>query len=124
MNPRRRNVLDHSYLLLWVVLVSVLGADAWGQPGPLFLPGRRIVVPGQGFPPQVAAVTNASAANEDLSDNVFLPPDRRTLLKLSQAKELIAKGRYGEAVQNLVRYLTVRKTTFSNLKPTNPYIAA
>ncbi|MGA2799007.1 MAG: PQQ-binding-like beta-propeller repeat protein, partial [Thermoguttaceae bacterium] len=42
-----------------------------------------------------------SANNDDPSDNIFLPPDRRTLQKLSQAKELIAKGRYGEAVQNL-----------------------
>jgi outer membrane protein assembly factor BamB/DNA-binding SARP family transcriptional activator len=42
-----------------------------------------------------------SANSDDPSDNIFLPPDRRTLQKLSQAKELIAKERYGEAVQNL-----------------------
>ena len=44
---------------------------------------------------------NNPANSDDPSDNIFLPPDRRTLQKLSQAKELIAKGRYGEAVENL-----------------------
>jgi outer membrane protein assembly factor BamB len=53
------------------------------------------------LPAQVAATADNSASNEDLADNVFLPPDRRTLQRLSQAKDLIAKGRYGEAVRNL-----------------------
>ena len=31
MKPRRRNALDYSSILLWMVLVLVLGANAWGQ---------------------------------------------------------------------------------------------
>lgn len=99
MNPKPRNVFDCSCYLLWTVLFFSLAADAFGQPGPLFLqPQRR--VRGQPFP-ALAVTANNSANSEDLADNIFLPPDRRTLQKLSQAKELIAKGRYGEAVQNL-----------------------
>lgn len=106
MNPRRRNALDYSPLLLWVVLFLVLGADAWGQPGPFFRP-------------RVNAL-NASTSNDDLADNVFLPPDRRTLQKLSQAKELIAKGRYGEAVQNLGAILEGPEDFFFQPQPNQP----
>ena len=99
MKPRRKNVLAYPSLLLWMVLLSVLVADAWGQPGPLLMQGQRIVVQRRAV--QLAATGDSSTSNEELADNVFLPPDRRSLQRLSQAKELIAKGRYGEAVQNL-----------------------
>ncbi|MGD0518451.1 MAG: PQQ-binding-like beta-propeller repeat protein, partial [Thermoguttaceae bacterium] len=103
MKPRPRNVLDHSTVLFLVGLFWAIAAEAWAQPGQLFIQGRdqRIIVGGQVLAAQGAAAADNSASNEDLADNVFLPPDRRTLQRLSQAKELIAKRRYGEAVRNL-----------------------
>ena len=44
---------------------------------------------------------NPSQPAEDLAANVFLTPDRATLQLLSQAKELLQKGRYSEAVRDL-----------------------
>ena len=98
MNPNPRNVVGFARFLPSMVLFFGLAAAAFGQPGPLIVPPQRPM--GQALPAPFAVATNNSA-NEDLADNIFLPPDRRTLQKLTQARELIAKGRYGEAVQNL-----------------------
>jgi outer membrane protein assembly factor BamB/tetratricopeptide (TPR) repeat protein len=98
MNPKPSSVGDSSRLLPWIVLFFSLVADASGQPGPIILPAQPRV--GQALPMPFAVAANNSS-NEDLADNIFLPPDRRTLQKLTQARELISRGRYGEAVQNL-----------------------
>ena len=101
MNPKPGDVFDYACFWAWIVLFFSLAPDACGQPGPLIVQPQQRIGRGQVFPvPFIAAMSN-SGNNEDLADNVFLPPDRRTLQKLSQAKELISKGRYGEAVQNL-----------------------
>ena len=100
MNPRRRNVLDCSLLVLGMALLLAFGAEAWGQRDPFQLPGGQLILRGR-QPVWGNLLLIRPASNEDLTDNVFLPPDRRTLQRLSQAKELIAKGRYGEAVRNL-----------------------
>ena len=47
----------------------------------------------------VVAVT--AVADEDLSENVFLPADRHTLQKLADSRKLLAEGRLGEAVRYL-----------------------
>jgi len=98
MNPRSRKILDYSCFLFWMVLFLAFGADASGQVK-IRGPGRIIV---QGQPvPALFNAAKSSASNEVLADDPFPPPDRRDLQRLSQAKELIAKGRYGEAVQYL-----------------------
>ena len=43
----------------------------------------------------------AAEAEADEAQNVFLPPDRGTMRKLSQAQTLVDQGRYGEAVRFL-----------------------
>jgi outer membrane protein assembly factor BamB len=95
------NVLYYAHFLFGSVLFFTFITEAWAQPGPLFIPVQRKIIRGQGVPSQVAASADSSPSDENLGDNVFLPPDRRTLQRLYQAKELLAEGRYGEAVQNL-----------------------
>ncbi len=50
---------------------------------------------------RVLQVKPTESANEDNAENVFVPADRETLRKLSDAKSLLAEGRFGEAVRNL-----------------------
>ncbi len=66
-------------------------------------------------------IRGANAANvkdaggmpaDDVVNNVFLAPDRATLQLLSQAKELLNKGRYSEGVRNLGAILDGREDYF------------
>ncbi len=57
---------------------------------------------------------------EDYSRNVFLPPDRPTLRKLSQSRLLIEEGRYGEAVRFLDDILGEPEDYFFNPKGSSP----
>lgn len=85
MNLRRRNALDCLTILLSLAFSLAFVVDAFSQQKHVLIRDQR----------------KATQGNEESTDNVFLPPDRRTLQKLSQAKELINKGRFSEAVQNL-----------------------
>ncbi len=61
-------------------------------------------IPGDGFSRPALAqnvLPSADEEEEDNARNVFLPPDRRTLRKLSTAEKLIDEGRYAEAVRFL-----------------------
>jgi outer membrane protein assembly factor BamB/tetratricopeptide (TPR) repeat protein len=40
-------------------------------------------------------------ADEELADDVFVPPDRHTLQRLADSRKLLAEGRFGEAVRYL-----------------------
>jgi outer membrane protein assembly factor BamB/tetratricopeptide (TPR) repeat protein len=56
-------------------------------------------------PAPAAAVTQVgpddSADDDDLAQNVFVPPDRSLLQELAKARQLIAEARFGEAVRCL-----------------------
>ncbi|MBU4272850.1 MAG: PQQ-binding-like beta-propeller repeat protein, partial [Planctomycetes bacterium] len=65
----------------------------------LFVAGNPI--PGAGNARLATAQVARPEGAEDYSQNVFLPPDRPTLRKLSQSRLLIEEGRYGEAVRFL-----------------------
>ena len=47
------------------------------------------------------APAGSSEAKDQVADNVFLWAERSTLQRLSNAKELLQQGRYGEAVRYL-----------------------
>lgn len=84
-NVGRRSILAGGALLAFVLCVAS-AVDAWAQ------------APRQAVPPKEPS---AATAEEDASDNVFLPADRSTLQKLADSRKLIAEGRFGEAVRNL-----------------------
>ncbi|MEE8450717.1 MAG: hypothetical protein V3R99_02350, partial [Thermoguttaceae bacterium] len=49
----------------------------------------------------LSAVADETALDGEFADSVFLPPDRKTLQRLAQARELLVQQRYGEAVRYL-----------------------
>jgi outer membrane protein assembly factor BamB len=135
-------------LLLCMVLIPVIGANCWGQdldrnkqresrgqtrekhrenleqfePALKQLqPGPKQALPAQKQPPPAKAVApKKSEPKEDLADDVFLPPDRRTLQRFFQAREFIAKGRYSEAVQHLGAILGAPEDFFFQPEPNQP----
>lgn len=46
-------------------------------------------------------VSNAAAGDSDLSQNLFVPPERNVLQRLAKARQLLDQQRYGEAVRYL-----------------------
>lgn len=123
MPPRHRNILACAVFLSVGLLLLACGTAVVGQTI-VQVPRKAVLEGRQGVVVTRVITTPAPASNEDLAENVFLPPDRRTLQRFFQAKELLAKGRYGEAVQNLGASWTVRKTTFSSPNKNNRSIAA
>ncbi len=100
MPPRHRNILACAVFLSVGLLLLACGTAVVGQTI-VQVPRKAVLEGRQGVVVTRVITTPAPASNEDLAENVFLPPDRRTLQRFFQAKELLAKGRYGEAVQNL-----------------------
>jgi outer membrane protein assembly factor BamB len=77
------------------------------------------------LPAQVARkVDQAGQAEQqeaqEAIENVFLPPDRRTLRKMSEAVELSANRRYAEAVRNLGEILESAEDYFQQTDKKSP----
>jgi outer membrane protein assembly factor BamB len=66
------------------------------------------------------AFVQPQTKDEDVAENVFLPADRHTLLKLSDAKRLLAEGRFGEAVRCLDAILEGPEDFFFQPDKTSP----
>ena len=62
--------------------------------------GQIIIRPAAPVAPRQLTNDNSQAAEDDFV-NVFVPADRETLKKLSEARRLLADDRYTEAVRNL-----------------------
>lgn len=77
-------------VVLSILLILASGPSAWAQRRP----GRFGRMP-------VPAATDADAPDDSTIDSVFHPPDRETLQKLSQARDLVKDKRYGEAARFL-----------------------
>jgi outer membrane protein assembly factor BamB/tetratricopeptide (TPR) repeat protein len=89
-----RNFQSRPFVFLagWFAAFAVL---AWATPAL----GQRIQFQQQGNAAVIAPADGPAA--EDAAENIFLPADRTTLKKLSDARKLLAGGRFGEAVRNL-----------------------
>ncbi len=99
----RRTVLIGLRIVAAAVLAT-LAADARAQlPRPNAIPRMPLRIVGQ---------RPSTASDEDVSENVFLPPDRRTLQQLADARTLIAESRFGEAVRYLGAILESREDFF------------
>ena len=92
---RKRKLFVFPSVIAIFLAIFLVGTVAWGQVR--LLPGGRRGI-------QILNAPNpkdAEGQQPDDSNNIFLIPDRATLQLLSQAKELLDKGRYSEAVRNL-----------------------
>jgi outer membrane protein assembly factor BamB/tetratricopeptide (TPR) repeat protein len=75
------------------MVAMIVTDEAWAQG---LRPERNLQLP------RLRITENASeAVGDDELANVFLPADRRTLQKLSDAQSLVDKGRFSEAVRGL-----------------------
>ncbi len=76
---------------------ALLLADGQGQP-----PQRRAVMQLAQVRPGIGRAPRPADRDDDLSlDGVFLPPDRSAKRRLEMADQMIADGRFGEAVRLL-----------------------
>ncbi len=95
--------------LVAAVVLSTLATEADAQ-----LP-RRVAAPRVPL-----RIVRQQSGEEDVSENVFLPPDRRTLQHMADARTLIAEGRFGEAVRFLNAILESREDFFFRPDPSVP----
>ncbi|MHB9044834.1 MAG: outer membrane protein assembly factor BamB family protein [Pirellulales bacterium] len=99
------------------------------KPAPPALPripgfgGGRLVLPFLPIGPAVPAPAAPRSAGEDeeVSDGLFLPADRATSEHLATAKELLAEGRYGEAVRHLSAILEAAEDYFFQPDKKQPF---
>jgi len=61
----------------------------------------KVLVPAPAPAPAQKDGKAEPGAEEDTADNVFMPAERLTLQRLSESRELLEQGRYGEAVRCL-----------------------
>ena len=93
MVPNSRSLRATLWIGLWVV--SVLGAEAaQAAPPPGDGAKAQAAVPA-GVPPAGGAKADAGFG----AANIFLAPDRNSLLLLSRARQLNQEGRYAEAIR-------------------------